>query len=79
MPSGKSTYLHQICRLTIMAMSGRFVHAEYFSNDDELEKILSTFALCKTSYNDFHSTDGRARARNVARRGTGICMPSRCT
>ncbi|KAI0369881.1 hypothetical protein BV20DRAFT_1036163 [Pilatotrama ljubarskyi] len=54
--SGKSTYLKQIALLTIMAMCGCFVPAEYgsfrihdailtrLSNDDDLEKSLSTFA-----------------------------------
>ncbi|KAI0668609.1 muts domain V-domain-containing protein [Trametes maxima] len=54
--SGKSTYLKQIALLTVMAMCGCFVPAEYgsfriqdalltrLSNDDDLEKSLSTFA-----------------------------------
>ncbi|KAI0757543.1 muts domain V-domain-containing protein [Daedaleopsis nitida] len=54
--SGKSTYLRQIALLTIMAMCGCFIPAEYgsfrihdalltrLSNDDDLEKNLSTFA-----------------------------------
>ncbi|KAI0324451.1 hypothetical protein GY45DRAFT_1375540 [Cubamyces sp. BRFM 1775] len=54
--SGKSTYLKQVALLTIMAMCGCFVPAEYgsfrvhdalltrLSNDDDMEKSLSTFA-----------------------------------
>ncbi|KAI0761165.1 muts domain V-domain-containing protein [Trametes elegans] len=54
--SGKSTYLKQIALLTVLAMCGCFVPAEYgsfrihdalltrLSNDDDLEKSLSTFA-----------------------------------
>ncbi|KAI9065774.1 hypothetical protein FKP32DRAFT_1665232 [Trametes sanguinea] len=54
--SGKSTYLKQIALLTVMAMCGCFVPAEYgsfrihdalltrLSNDDDLEKNLSTFS-----------------------------------
>ncbi|KAF8736092.1 hypothetical protein AX14_000888 [Amanita brunnescens Koide BX004] len=54
--SGKSTYLRQVGLLTILAMCGCFIPAEYasfrihdalltrLSNDDDLEKSLSTFA-----------------------------------
>ncbi|WVQ74021.1 hypothetical protein IAR50_003602 [Cryptococcus sp. DSM 104548] len=54
--SGKSTYLRQIGILTVQAMIGCFVPAEYacfplpdallsrLSNDDSMEKCLSTFA-----------------------------------
>ncbi|TYJ58645.1 hypothetical protein B9479_000481 [Cryptococcus floricola] len=54
--SGKSTYLRQIGILTVQAMVGCFVPAEYacfplpdallsrLSNDDSMEKCLSTFA-----------------------------------
>ncbi|KAF9074002.1 muts domain V-domain-containing protein [Rhodocollybia butyracea] len=54
--SGKSTYLRQVGLLSVMAMIGSFVPAEYasfrihdalltrLSNDDDLEKGLSTFA-----------------------------------
>ncbi|EGN92714.1 hypothetical protein SERLA73DRAFT_172695 [Serpula lacrymans var. lacrymans S7.3] len=59
--SGKSTYLRQTGLLTIMAMCGCFVPAEYasfrlhdalltrLSNDDDMEKSLSTFANEMTS------------------------------
>ncbi|KAF9221300.1 hypothetical protein BS17DRAFT_845606 [Gyrodon lividus] len=59
--SGKSTYLRQTGLLAIMAMCGCFVPAEYasfrihdallsrLSNDDDMEKSLSTFANEMTS------------------------------
>ncbi|KAJ3517535.1 hypothetical protein NMY22_g13946 [Coprinellus aureogranulatus] len=59
--SGKSTYLRQLGLLTVMAMIGCFVPAEYasfklfdalltrLSNDDDLERGLSTFANEMTS------------------------------
>ncbi|KAG1746861.1 muts domain V-domain-containing protein [Suillus lakei] len=59
--SGKSTYLRQTGLLTVMAMVGCFVPAEYasfrlhdalltrLSNDDDMEKSLSTFANEMTS------------------------------
>ncbi|KAJ7203704.1 muts domain V-domain-containing protein [Mycena rebaudengoi] len=55
--SGKSTYLRQVGLLTVLAMCGCFIPAEYavsggihdallsrLSNDDDMEKSLSTFA-----------------------------------
>ncbi|KAG1765207.1 muts domain V-domain-containing protein [Suillus occidentalis] len=60
-PQGKSTYLRQTGLLTVMAMVGCFVPAEYasfrlhdalltrLSNDDDMEKSLSTFANEMTS------------------------------
>ncbi|KAK2459754.1 hypothetical protein APHAL10511_008186 [Amanita phalloides] len=54
--SGKSTYLRQVALLAVLAMCGCFVPAEYasfrihdalltrLSNDDDLERSLSTFA-----------------------------------
>jgi len=59
--SGKSTYLRQLGLLAIMAMIGCFVPAEYasfklydalltrLSNDDDLERSLSTFACEMTT------------------------------
>ncbi|TEB17016.1 P-loop containing nucleoside triphosphate hydrolase protein [Coprinellus micaceus] len=67
--SGKSTYLRQLGLLTVMAMIGCFVPAEYasfklfdalltrLSNDDDLERGLSTFANEMTKVTDPHGDE----------------------